>query len=397
MKGRSSEKMRFLDVVITHMSDITDVRSAARVFFPLEEILFLVYCSSACSIESYDEIHDFGEERIDWLRKYLPYENGIPSHDTINRVMSLLKTEELEYMFAKLSNRDIALEDGSLVHIDGKWLGRSATVKQQQTKKSQGGKQAKIMVNVYHGQNKLCMASTEVDDKSGEVDAIDSILALLDLSGCMVTMDAGYCYQDVVEKLREEDIDYLIGLKRNQPTLFDLVQKYMDEDEVQSQSKEENQGHGRQETRVCKVLDVKKLSNRLTPEEASVLSNWKDIASLVCIDSSVINTLKETAHQERRYYISSKTLEAAEASNIVRSHWAIENGLHWVLDVVMGEDSSTKRKDRAAQNFSFFRKLGLNKLQAWSGGNPKQKISVKRKQNKCMMNTKALQDVLGLL
>lgn len=89
MKGQSTKKSRFLDVVITHMSDITDMRSADRVFFSLEEILFLVYCSSACSIESYDEIHDFGEERIDWLRKYLAYENGIPSHDTINRVMGV--------------------------------------------------------------------------------------------------------------------------------------------------------------------------------------------------------------------------------------------------------------------------------------------------------------------
>ena len=205
MKGQSTKKSRFLDVVITHMSDITDMRSADRVFFSLEEILFLVYCSSACSIESYDEIHDFGEERIDWLRKYLAYENGIPSHDTINRVMGLLKTKELEQMFATLSNYNVELEDGSLVHIDGKWLGRSATVKEQQMKKSQGGKQAKIMVNVYNSKNRLCMATTEVDDKSGEIDSIDDILRLLDLSGCMVTMDAGYCYQGVVEKFRREE------------------------------------------------------------------------------------------------------------------------------------------------------------------------------------------------
>lgn len=118
----------------------------------------------------------------------------------------------------------------------------------------------------------------------------------------------------------------------------------MDQIEAQSHAKEESKGHGRQGVKECKVLDVNILRKNLSTDDLSVLSGWTDIVSLICVDSNVINTLKGTTHQERRYFICSKALEAVEASSIVRSHWAIENGLHWVLDVVMGEDSSTKEK-----------------------------------------------------
>jgi len=380
-------------VVSDSFSTLTDPRVAHKITYSLEEVLFLVYCSSVCHIESYEEIQDFGEDRLDWLQKYLPYQQGIPSHDTINRVMGLLNTKELEKILADISSYTVSLPDGSAVNIDGKWLGRSATVKQQQTKKSEGGKQASIMVNAYSALHSSCLASVEVGSKSGEKQAVSGILRLLDLSGCILTMDAGYCYKDTAEEVKSHGADYLMGLKDNQPLLASFVRGLFDQGLPSSVFETNDTGHGRIEKREYSILNI----NDLPPLGATGLqatTGWAGLSSLIQVESWVHNTVKGTKHHEKRLYISSCDMDVAKMASIVRGHWSIENSLHWVLDVCLGEDSSTKRSGNSAVNFSIFRKLGLNKLKAW---NPKQgkKMSIKRKQNKCMVNTQNLENILG--
>jgi predicted transposase YbfD/YdcC len=383
----------FLDMISASFARLSDPRVCHKVSYSLEEVLFLVYCSSVCDMPSYEEIHDFGEDRLDWLRKYLPYQNGIPSHDTINRVMGLIDTRELERMLSDVANYEIVLPDGCIVSIDGKWLGRSATVRQQQTKKSDGGRQACMMVNAYSASHSWCIASVEVAGKSGEIHAVGGILRLLDLSGCLLTMDAGYCSKDTAKQVKEAGADYLMGLKGNQPLLHELAQCQFEKGVQSSQFQTLDTGHGREERRLCTALNISDIAELGEPGKKAI-EGWPSLRSLIQIESWVLDTVKGIDRHEKRLYISSMLMDAKQAASAVREHWRIENSLHWVLDVCLGEDQSTKRSMNSAANFSLFRKIGLNRLQAWDPGMSK-KISIKRKQNKCMANTKNLEEVLG--
>lgn len=389
MEESNSPDKPFLEVVSDSFSALTDPRVSYKTTYSIEEVLFLVYCSSVCDMGTYEEIQDFGEDRLEWLRKYLPYERGIPSHDTINRVMGLLNTKELEKMLSDIANYEIRLPDGSIVNIDGKWLGRSATVKQQQTKKSEGGKQASIMVNAYCAAHNSCLASVEVGSKSGEKQAVGGILELLELSGCLLTLDAGYCYKDTAREIKSSGADYLMGLKGNQQRLADFAEGLFALGLDPSRLETHDRGHGREERRVYSTLNVKDLPLK----DLQAIDGWEGLSTLIQVESWVHNKAQGKEYQERRLYISSLEMDASRAAEAVRGHWSVENSLHWVLDVCLGEDSSTKRSGNSAVNFSIFRKLGLNKLRAWTPKKGK-KMSTKRKQNKCMVNTENLEDVL---
>lgn len=393
MKESAQVDRSLFEVMVQSFSILKEPRKNKMLTYPLEEVLFLVYCSSVCGINSYEEIEDFGEDRQDWLRKYLPYENGIPSHDTINRVMGLLDTHELERMLVAISSYELTLTNGTVVHIDGKWLGKSATANQQQTNKSEGGKQATIMVNAFSAAHRSCLASLEVGSKSGEKQAVEGILELLELSGCILTMDAGYCYKDVAEQVRKKGADYLIGLKKNQPSLFNFASRQFESGRSSSSSETFDKGHSREERRRCRVLEIKDIPE-VSIEDTTMLEKWEGLTSLVQVESWVKDKTKGKEHHEQRFYICSLGIEAKKAAEMVRGHWSIENKLHWMLDVTMGEDDSTKRSANSAANYSIFRKMGLNKLQNWDAEKSK-RISIKRKQNKCMANTKNLEQVLG--
>ena len=393
-EDQNSTKVPFLGVVIHHLSELTDYRKPDKIAYNLSEILFLVYCSSVCGVETYEEISDFGHVRTNWLRKYYPYENGIPSHDTINRVMGMLRTSELEKMFTTLSSYGIELPEGDVVSVDGKWLRGSATATQKQTKRSDGGKQAAIMVNVYSTATRLCLATKEVNDKSGEKQAVEGILELLDLSNCIVTMDAGYCYKDVAKQVLEAGADYVIGLKGNQAKLYGFAQSAMESGRSDSEAITEEKAHSREEKRTCKVLSINSISDAMTNEEQEMLAAWDGLKCIIRIESEVRDMVKGTQRKDCRYFISSKIMDASKAMEVARSHWHIENKLHWCLDVVMGEDDSKKRANRSAQNFSFFRKVGFNKLQA--GRDEKKTISLARMQKKCMLSEIFHQNILGL-
>lgn len=380
-----------LELLIGELSNCTDYRDESTIKFPLVEVLFLVFCGIVSGCKKYEDIEDFGKMRLSWLRKYLAYQEGIPTHSTIGRVLSILNPRQLEKALLNFSTYGIHLSDGTVLNVDGKKIGRSATIKEQQTKLSKGGKQAIHMVNVYCSLFESCLASLRVKNKSSEKVALFSILQLLDLSHCLLTLDALYCYKDVVKQIIKADADYLIGLKKNQPTLYQSASELLEESEAVSihQDEQEN-SHGRLEQRTCTILNINDLEPSVYQEYKSLFSEWQGLTCFIKIvcQRMVKRTNKTSA--EDRYYITSKNLTAKEANQIVRGHWGVENKLHWVLDAVFREDDSRKRQGASAANFSLLTKLAFNKIKQFDDP----KTSINRKMRKCAMSTEYLERVL---
>jgi predicted transposase YbfD/YdcC len=394
MEDSLQSKDKLLTVLIGKFAECDDYRDPDRLSYPLVEILYLTFCASVCGCESFQEIVDFGELKLSWLRKFLPYENGIPSHDTVNTILSVLNTKQLEKVLAGFCEYSIKLPGGTVINIDGKKIRRSATIKEQQTKKTEGGKQSIIMVNAFCSVFNSCLASVRVSSKSGEKNALEDILQFLDLSHCLLTFDAGYCYTDVTDRVILSQADYVIGLKENQPKLYalagDLLSSSLD---VEIHVDPQEDSHGRLEQRTCTVLNINTLDKDQLEQYDEVLSRWKGLNTLIKVicQRTVKSTGKTSA--EARYYISSKELTPKEANKIVRGHWEVENNLHWVLDAIFGEDKGTKRTGNSAANFSIIRKLAFNKLKTFEDP----KVSMKRKIKKCAISENYLENVLGIL
>lgn len=386
-------KAQPLNFLIEKFNECDDFRDPNKIEYTLAEILFLTFCSSLCGCQTYPEMVDFGELKLDWLRKFLPFEEGIPSHDTIGRVLGMLNTKQLEKVLIDFRKHEIVLPNGSVLNIDGKWLSRSATIREQQTKKSAGGKQAVNMVNVYCSAINSCLASLRVSSKEGEKDALDDILSLLDLSECMLTMDAAYCYTDVTKKIVSKKADYLIGLKANQPKLLAATKDLFENcPAVETYIGEQEDIHGRLEKRTCKVINFSNLEQPYWDKYGELFQNWKGLNSLIkVVCQRTVKATKKTS-AEARFYISSQEQMPERANRIVRGHWQVENSLHWMLDVHFGEDRSTKRAGNSAQNFSIIRKMAYNKLKTFDDP----KVSMKRKLRKCALDEEYLENVLQI-
>jgi len=387
------QKEHPFQILISQFNNCDDYRLLSRTEHTLSEILFLTFCALVSGSETYEEVGDFGEMKLKWLRKFLPYKNGIPSHDTIGRVLSFLNVKHLEKALANFSSYGIELPNGSIVNIDGKWISRSATSKEQQTKKSQGGKRAVIMVNAFCSALNSCLSSIRVGSKSGEKKALEDILVLLDLSHCIITLDAGFCHKDVVQQIIDVEADYVIGLKKNQPTLFaaakDLIHRCP---ATEVHTDPQTDSHGRLEQRTCKVLNFSNLDQEYLDQYGSLLSKWPGLNCFIMVQCQRTVKSKNKTSNEARFYISSQQMMPEKANTVVRQHWHVENSLHWVLDATMKEDKGTKRAGNAAANFSILRKMAFNKLKAFDDP----KVSMRRRLKKCAMDENYLEKVMQL-
>lgn len=394
-----------MSLLIDCLDQCEDYREVSKVDYPLAEILFLVFSASICGSETYEEIVDFGEMKLDWLRTHLPYKAGIPSHDTVGRTLGMLNTRQLEKALVDYANYRLELPDGTLIQIDGKRISGSATKQEQQTKRGSGGKQAVNMVNVFCSEVKACLSSLRVQSKAAEHYAIAEILELLELSNCVITLDAAYCRKQVASQIASAGADYLIGLKRNQPTLFSAVQhlfeKDYDEDQQVVDDHQEDRQKNRQriEQRKCRVLHLDQLEDSQRAVYEPLFSQWSGLKSLIEIQSYrqdqafqlPKNKAKSRAKEETiRYYICSQAMSARTANHVVRKHWSVENELHWMLDVVLGEDRSKKRAGNSAANYSILKKLAYNKLRAYADP----KVSMRRRMKKCAMSPQYLNHIL---
>ena len=326
-------------------SELTDPRVDRTKAHMLGDILFIAIASVICGAESWNDMENFGKAKEGWLRTFLRLPEGIPSHDTFNRVFSALNPEELESSFLSWTRSVAELTDNEVVSIDGKSMRGT---------REHGSKSIVHMVSAWASANHIVLGQLKVNEKSNEITAIPKLLDLLVVKGCIVTIDAMGCQKDIVSAIVEKEANYLIAVKGNQGSLQEQVKDSFRFLPAVSVSEDTDCGHGRVETRRCSVIsDLSLIEHR---------EEWKNLSSLIKIETERYDKCRQATLKETRLYISSLEADADLINRSVRSHWGVENSLHWVLDVAFNEDHSRKRAGNAAQNFSLINRIALNLL-----------------------------------
>ena len=334
----------------SHFGKLKDPRIDRKKLYPLVEVLFVVLCGSICGAESWRDFVLFGKSKLNFLRNYYAFENGIPSKNTYARVLSTLDTEAFKVQFVEWV-KSLQTVLNNVIAIDGKTLCNSID-------ESIGGS-AIHMVSAFATEARLVLAQQKVDKKSNEITAIPKLLDLLDLRGHIVTIDAMGTQRAIAKQIIEKGGDYVLALKGNQGTLNEDVRLFL-ETELQKRSsaviedryEETDKGHGRIEIRKCCVSSQ---IDWLYQKE-----QWAGLKTLVVIEET--REINGKSSTERRFFISSLPPNAEQIASAVRSHWLIENGLHWTLDVVFNEDTSRVRKDNAGENMALVRHITINML-----------------------------------
>ena len=355
---------------------IEDHRSHINQLHNLVDILLIGIISVICGAETWEQMVRFAKSKEVFLKKFLELPSGIPSKDTINRAFSAIDSEEFESCFVDWVNSIADLSKGQIIAIDGKTI-RGA--------KSHGKKSPIHMVSAWACENNLVLGQVKTDEKSNEITAIPELLEILNIAGNTITIDAMGTQKEIAKKIIDQDADYILAVKANQPQLLEHIQ---DEFRFSKQSEidiNHDLGHGRIETRTCSV--IKKF------QFIEHNNQWKNLKSIVKLESirEFKNSDKPT-EKATRYYISSLKNDANEFQSKIRSHWAVENKLHWTLDVSFSEDASRKRAGNAAQNYSILLKIALNLLKNQTS----KKISMKSKRLEAGWNEDYLLKILNL-
>jgi predicted transposase YbfD/YdcC len=327
-----------------YFSSIPDPRIDRCKEHLLEDILLLAIIAVICGCESWETIEEFGKSKKGFLKKYLKMPNGIPSHDTIERLFKRIDSKAFSKSFMDWTDAMRTKSAGEFLNIDGKTLRGS--------KDDGNGRYAIHLVSAWSHQNRLVLGQVKTSGKSNEIEAVKELLTLLDIKGAVITADAMSCQKDIVQQIGAKEADYIIAIKDNQKNLKEAI-----EYEFKTQSNilvhetiEKN--HGRIETRICQVI------SNLTEIENK--ESWVNLKAVIKITS--IREINAVVTNEERFYISSLNHTAEYFNKAIRSHWAVENNLHWVLDVQFNEDGSRKRKDNAAENFAIVRRFALSKI-----------------------------------
>lgn len=338
-------------VFLEHFAEIEDPRIERCKRHALLDILFLSVCAVLAGADGWEAIEDFGQTKLDWLRKYVPLGNGIPRHDTIARVLCRLDPEALQKSFIGWMQGCVQAVGGQVVAIDGKTVRRSFDTASRRN--------SLHLVSAWAVGHGVVLGQVKTAAKSNEITAIPALLELLELKGAIVTLDAMGCQKVIAAKIREKKADYVLALKANQKGLYEPVEEFFatarknDFKGVRHEYVEHtDSGHGRVEVRRCwQSLQVDYLPGQ---------AQWAGLRSMALVESE--RHVNGKLSVERRYYLSSLPLEASALAQAVRAHWGVENGLHWVLDVTYREDDSRIRRGHAAENFSTLRRLTLNLL-----------------------------------
>ncbi|RJE76696.1 hypothetical protein BGP78_11960 [Pseudoalteromonas sp. MSK9-3] len=363
-----------LNVLTKHFELIEDPRQKIKVIYPLHDVLFLTVAAIIAGCEGWEDIEDFGHCKLEWLRQYAPFKHATPVHDTIARLVSRVNPDALHKCFVQWMKETETLTDNQVIAIDGKTLRRSYDPSDR--------KSTIHMVSAFASQNGVVMGQLKTDAKSNEITAIPELLDLLELKGHLVTLDAMGCQTKIAKKIIEKEANYLFSVKGNQGSLHQAIKEafYTDsQNERAAAYSYLEQQRGRTEYRKYDVLPAAPF--HLTEKWSKLTTIGKAIYYRIENGKELIDT---------RYYISSAQLSAEELANHVRSHWAVENQLHWVLDVSFREDNCPINRGHAAENFSTFRHVGLNQLKREST----LKASVRRKQRRAAMDTEYLDKVI---
>ena len=355
---------------------IEDHRSHINQLHNLVDILLIGIIAVICGAETWEQMVRFAKSKETFLKSFLELPNGIPSKVTINRVFSAIDSEQFESYFIEWVNSISDLSKGQIIAIDGKTI-RGA--------KSHGKKSPIHMVSAWACKNNLVLGQVKTAEKSNEITAIPELLNMLNITGNTITIDAMGTQKEIAKKIIAQDADYILAVKANQPQLLERI-----EDEFRFSKKTETYtnhdlDHGRIETRTCSVI-----KNFQFIEQNN---GWENLRSIIRIESTrEFKNSEKTTEKATRYYISSLQNNANEFQGKIRSHWAIENKLHWTLDVAFSEDASRKRAGNAAQNYSILLKIALNVLKNDSS----KKSSIKSKRLEAGWNENYLLKILNL-
>ena len=330
--------------MLSYFSSIPDPRIERCKFHLLEDIILLSIIAVICGCESWETIEEFGKSKKEFLKGYLKIPNGIPSHDTIERLFKRMESKAFGESFMQWADSMRSKGGGEFLNIDGKTLCGS--------KDEGSGKYAIHLVSAWSHQNRLVLGQVKTEGKSNEIAAVKELLTLLDIKGAVITADAMSCQKDIVKQICDKEADYIIAIKDNQKNLKEDIEYEFKTQSKISTCETLDKGHGRIETRICQVIEnLTELENK---------ECWHNLKSIIKITSE--RAIKNVTTKEERYYISSLNQTTDYFNLAIGNHWAVENNLHWVLDVQFNEDRSRKRKDNAAENFALVRKFALTGL-----------------------------------
>jgi len=356
---------------IDHFAQITDPRIHRQRKHDLIDILFCAICSVLCGAEDCVAMADFARGRLAWLRQFVPMRGGPPSHDTFSRVFSLLNPGPLHECFIQWTQTIQTITQGEVIALDGKTVRHSFDTATD--------KSAIHMVSAWGAANGLVLGQVKVESKSNEITAIPQLLKMLDIQGCIVTIDAMGTQKQIAAQIVEQQGDYVLCVKDNHPSLFaDVVaffershqDRFLDgeaEPIFHTSHTTRDADHGRIETRTCIASDIL--------DQIPASADWANLRSIVELTSERISSGKTTT--QKRYYITSLPADAKSILAAVRSHWRVENSLHWVLDVTFDEDQRRNRLGHGPENLSVLRHIAINLCKS----NTTRKASVNRKRN----------------